>query len=507
MDDVGRGTRGTASPRIRVGLLLLAAGLLSVGLASFVARAPPPIPMTTQGNAYDESGSPLPPGTLIRTFVDGVDYSNDTSVFNAQGGFSVLTNGSLVLNATTPEPSPVKTGASAGEPVVFAAGPLTTRTDFFQEVLPWHTDLTVTQDLHLGSAATMPEPIRLQGVVTQPARGGPQYVVLCNPTTSSVSLADYYLQVDRPGTFYGGNFTLAGAIPGDAEMTVNLISPFALIPSGDALKLVYRNPGGPGAAAGGRDLVIDRLEFNAVANGTLDWQPGNTTLRNAPAPGPGQILERFPVCSASPAPDAFRLATEPGQPPSAPLTVTILSPTPGQNVPGGQAFTIRWNLSDPVFIAAYLHVWANVTVGGTTTTLLAGSAGATSVDWSVPDASVSGATVAVTAINPFGTRGSGVATFNILPATPYSLYLAVLLIVVVAVFILVGVYYARRERPSAPPAAAGPPAVPPAAPGARVDVPSTAEPGTKACPRCGTAVKETDDSCFFCGHLFVKPPP
>ena len=510
MDDARRRRRAAKVPAARIVLLALAAFLVSMSLVAPVARAPPPIPMTTEGNAYDASGSPLPNGTLIRTFVDGVDYSNDPSVFNAQGGFSVLTNGRLMLNQTTPEPSPVKTGASAGELVVYAAGPLAAQMDFFQELVPWQTDLTVNQDLHLGSPQSTPEPLRIQGVVTQPARGGPQSVFLCNPTASSISLADYYLQVDGPGTFYGGNFTLTGTVAADGEAQVNLTSPFSLIPTGDALKLVYRNPGGPGASAGGQDIVIDRLEFNAEAGGTLDWQPGNTTMGNAPAPGPGQILERSPFCSAAPAPASFQLAPEPGLPPTAPPTVVITAPTPGQNVQGGRAFTIQWTLSDPVFVASYLKVWVNVSYLGSTRTLLAGDAGATTVDWNVPDVSAEGATVLVTAVNPFGSEGNATTRFNILPSTPYSAYIAILVIAVIAVFIVLGFYYARRREAPSPerrPGSGPPPTEPETQPAAAPPPPAAAAAATKVCPACGTVVKEADQSCFFCGHFFGPARP
>ncbi len=509
MEHPGRRSRATAHSAARLGLLLLAAFLLTVACAPPFARAPPPIPMTTQGDAYDRSGSPLPAGTLIRTFLDGVDYSNDTSVFNGAGGFTVATEGNLMLNATTPEPSPAKWGADAGELLVYAAGTFDTQANFFQELVPWHTDLTVTQDLHLGSAQTTPEPLRIQGVVTQPAAGGAQSVYLCNPTSGNISLADYYLQVDRPGTYFGGNFTLNGTVPAGGADRVNLTSSFSLIATGDALKLVYRNPGGAGASAGGQDVVIDRLEFNALRGGTLNWQPGNTTMGNAPAPGPGQILERTPFCSAAPAPGSFQLAVEPGLPASVPPTVTILSPGPGQNVQGGQNFVISWKLSDPVFIPAYLRVWVNVSLQGTTTTLLADAAGATTVTWSVPDASA-GATVRVTAVNPFGGEGNATTAFTVLPATPYAVYIALLIVVVVAVFIILGFYHARRQAnpPSAPPPGGGPAAAPP--PPAAAATPPPAGPSassTKVCPKCGTVVRGADESCFYCGHLFVKPPP
>ena len=288
MGDVRRRGPAAAIPAGRLALLLLAAFLISISLAAREARAAPPIPMTTQGVAVDASGSPLPAGTLIRTFLDGVDYSNDTTVLDAAGDFSVATAGNLVLNATTPEPSAVKTGANLGESILYAAGPFTQTLTHSRRRVPWSPTRPGTKALELGGAGRTPAALRIQGIVTQPVQGGPQYVFLCNPTGTGASLSDYYLEVDAPGTYYGGNLTLNGTIAGGSEARVNLTSPFSLVPTGDALKLVYRNPGGASASAGGRDIVIDRLEYNATANGTLDWQPGNTIMGNAPAPGPGR---------------------------------------------------------------------------------------------------------------------------------------------------------------------------------------------------------------------------
>ncbi len=498
-----RNRTGRASS-LRFLLALLALAILVLGAAPAPVRAPPPIPMTTRGSAFDNAGNPLPAGTLIHTFLDGVDYSNDTAVYNASGAFSVLTAGNLVLNGTTPEASPVKTGPNAGERILYAAGPLSTPLTFFQETTAWEPDLTVAQDLHLASAATAPEPLRIQGLVTQPARGGPQYVYLCNPTATAISLSAYYLQLDRPGTYYGGNLTLNGTLATGSGVRVNLSASFSLIPGGDALKLVYRNPGGAGAPAGGRDFVVDRVEFNATTNGTLDWQPGNTIMGDAPAPGPGQILERASFCSAAPAPSGFLLAKEPGLPAAAPPSITIDAPAAGQNVQGGQVFTIRWTMTDPVFVSSYLRVWVNVTVGGTTTTVLAGAQGATSVDWNVPDLSQSNVNIRVSAVNPFGTEGNTTTTFNIVPSTPYSIYIAIAVIAVIAAFIVIAYYYAHRQsRPPPEPPAAPPPEAQPATPSA----PAAAAPGSKTCPNCGTVVQVADETCFYCGKPFARPPP
>jgi hypothetical protein len=497
--------RATIRDLGRILFLLLALLLVTSAFWASPARAPPPIPMTTHGMAFDQSGSPLPIGTPVTTFVDGVVYSSPAAVSDGAGSFAVQTDGNWLINSTTPEPSPTKHGANVGERVMYAAPEFTASFSVFQETVPWYPDLVVTQDLHLGSLASTPQPLKIQGIVTQPARGGSPYVLLCNPTATSASLSDYFLQRDAPGTYLGANLSLAGTVPGGGIVQENLTSAFGLVPTGDALKLVFRNPGGSGAAAGGADIAVDRVEFNASVGGTLDWQPGSTIMGSAPAPGPGQILERSPSCADTNSPSDLHLAVEPGLPSATPPVVTITAPTANQNVQGGQTFTIRWTMADDVFVNAYLKVWVNVTYKGSTASLVAGTAGVTSVDWSVPDVDAPGSTVTVVAIDPFAAAGNSTTTFSVTPATPYSAYVAILIIVVIAVFILWA--YRRAHREAQPPPSPTPPvpAVPAAAPPEAIAAgPPT--PGTKVCPQCHTTVQESDQSCFYCGHAFVPPP-
>src|SRR6267378_8312938 len=95
----------------RVLVCLILFGILLVLLAS-LAVAPPPIAMRTQGRALDQSGSPLPSGTPIRTLVDGVDYSNVSSVRDAIGSFAVLTFGNSKKNANLSDTPAVQEGAN-----------------------------------------------------------------------------------------------------------------------------------------------------------------------------------------------------------------------------------------------------------------------------------------------------------------------------------------------------------------------------------------------------------
>ncbi len=460
----------------------------------------------------DAAGSALPIGTPVRTFIDGVEYSNASFVDSSAGGFSVLTYGNWMTNQSTPETPTIKEGADLNELVLYAAGSFTTSVDTFQEVLLWWPGRITTTDLHFGSAATTPEPIKIQGIVPQPARGGNQFLLLCNPTPNPVPLASYYLEVDRPGSYRGPNITLAGTIPSNGEVRVNLTSASYLSPTGDALKLVYRNPGGANASAGRRDIVVDRLEYNATRGGTLYWEPGNTILGDAPAPGIGQILQRSPACADTNSPEDFQRDVEPDLPENQPPTVSVTSPTAGQTVTAGERLNVTWTMADDIFPNLVLQVWVNVTYSGTTTNLVNGSGGATSYSWLTPDTDIRGAVITVDVLDPFGARGTATSgAFDILIPQPYGglgLLVAVLVIVVIAAFLLYAFLRATRGKES-PPAAAPPSAPqPPAAATPPVQevaaLPTSA--AKKVCPRCGTTVNAEDPACFFCGYSFPKPP-
>ncbi|MGI0148105.1 MAG: hypothetical protein ACREDF_01050, partial [Thermoplasmata archaeon] len=275
--------------------LVLVGLILAAMLIALPIEAPPPIPMRTEGRALDELGSPLPIGTPIRTFVDGVEYSNASSVQDGIGSFVVLTAGNSKTNPNISDTPTIQEGANLGDELIYAAGDFTSSTRVFVEVSPWVPGGTAMQDLTLGSIASTPQPLKIQGIVAQPAQGGHQYLFLCNPTGSAVSLVDYYLERDLPGSYHGTRLNLTDALGANMKVRVNLTSGSWMTADGDALKLVYRNPGGSGAPAAGRDLVVDRVEFNATKNGALTWEPANTAMGDVPAPGPGRILQRDPT--------------------------------------------------------------------------------------------------------------------------------------------------------------------------------------------------------------------
>jgi hypothetical protein len=478
---------------------LVLTGLLFVIL--FVTRpvaAPPPIPLRTEGHAFAAPGVPLPPDTPIRTFVDGVDYSNASRVQDGAGSFVVLTRGNSKTNANASDTPGILEGPNLGDSVIYAAGDFTSSTGVFMHVEPWTPAGTVVTDLTLGSTASTPQPVKIQGLVTQPAAGGNQFLFLCNPTTSSVPLVDYYLERDAPGTYHGPRFDLTGSVPAATTVRVNLTSPSWLVVGGDALKLVYRNPGGANAPAQGADIVVDRVEYNATRSGALTWEPANTILGDAVAPGPGQILQRDACTDTNDSSD-FTLAREPGLPTTnGPPSVSILSPGVGQAVQGGTTVAFTWTLSDDVFAAKYLHVWANLTVGDQSIPIVSDGLDVTSATWPAPDAALSDLVLRVEAEDPFGQLGSATQTFGVTRQSPFALAIAILIAVVLFAFILFGLWRARKKE-QGPPPSPPPPPMAPMTPAAQIASQAGAR---KVCPRCHTPVNAEDVTCFFCGYKF-----
>ena len=497
--------------RTIVSILLLGLPLVLI-LATVSVIAPPPIAMRTQGHALDISGSPLPAGTPIRTFVDGVNYTtgpfprDSMAVQNGIGSFAILTVGNSKTPANASDTPSVQEGANLGDLVVYAAGDFTSGTGVFQESFVWLPENVTIRDLHLGAVSSTPEPVKIAGIVTLPAQGGNQYAFVCNPTGSPVSLADYYLERDAPGSYHGGSLGLTGVAAPISSVRINLTSPSWLTPTGDALKLVYRNPKGGAATGGGQDIVVDRVEFNATRNGTLSWEPGNTILGDAPAPGPGQILQRDGSCTDTNDPRDFSLALEPGIPASGRPTVAIVLPASGQQVPAATMVTFTWTMSDDVFINAYLHVWANVTIGNETIPLVVDQTGVTSVTWTTRDIVATDVIFRVDVQDPFGAHATAFTTFSLTRQSPIALIAAILIAVVLIVFVVFGYRRARKHEEASPsPPPAKPPAAPPVPPQVAPPIGAVLAGGDKkVCPRCHTAVKVEDVTCFFCGYKFTE---
>src|SRR5207244_13560378 len=137
------------------------------------------------------------------------------------------------------------------------------------------------------------------------------------------------------------------------------------------------------------------------------------TLRgDAPARSPSHIRQRDANCTDTNQPADFSLGVEPRLPANAPPTVTITSPTNGQALPAAGAVTLTWTMSDDVFLASYLHVWVNVTIGNQMIPLLADAVGTTSVPWMTPDVAATGVVIRVDVQDPLRAQSSCTRTVS-----------------------------------------------------------------------------------------------
>src|SRR5207247_1328510 len=140
---------------------------------------------------------------------------------------------------------------------------------------------------------------------------------ICNPTAAPVDLSKYYFQKDVPGSFAGPQVALAGTVGANQKIFGDMRSTSYLTNNGDVLKLVYDNTPGVGSPNGGGDIVVDRVEFNASVSGALTWEPGNTIMSDAAAPGLGQEIHRTASCTDTNQGSDFTVGTETGRPTTA----------------------------------------------------------------------------------------------------------------------------------------------------------------------------------------------
>jgi len=327
---------------VKLALAIAVAGILLVPLLPS-ARAPPLVPYEAQGLATNEAGTPLGLGTPIRTFIDGVDYSNLTVTYRPDGSYQTQIAGNYYIGPSSETPW-LKEGGDPGNPVAFASGDLTTGGRLFRQGATWQTAIFQSLNLQEAVSAKQPALLKIQTVTTRPADTLSQYTYLCNPTGTAVNLAAYYFQRDGLGTFNGPTVNLVGTIGANAKLFGDLQTTTYLTTNGDALKLMWRNPGGADSPFGGSDVVVDRVEFNASSLGALTWEPGNTIMSDAPAPGLGQEIHRTTTCvDTNQGPD-FTLGPETGRP-TAP-SVTVSTPNGGEVWTGGTPHRIFWNMSD-----------------------------------------------------------------------------------------------------------------------------------------------------------------
>jgi uncharacterized paraquat-inducible protein A len=103
--------------------------------------------------------------------------------------------------------------------------------------------------------------------------------------------------------------------------------------------------------------------------------------------------------------------------------------------------------------------------------------------------------------DPFGGHGSALQTFSLTPQSPVAVIVAALIAIVLVSFLIFALLRSRKRKQSPPPTPPAQP-IPPASPLSTEAAPFTQ--AKKVCPRCHTAVKAEDQTCFFCGYKFPE---
>ena len=353
--------------RVRNGVFasLMTVAML-VSLLTPLARGFIPEPYELYGVARDQNTVVLTDGSPIRSFVDGVDYSNMTSVFSRpsmnDGYFDIDTYGNYKTNDTPPDPGTpwIKEGADTNESIMYTWGQMDNSTPIggapwktavvFKETHDWQTGLPPQAgNLNAAPDALQPPLIKIQSLVTYSMiRPFTDYVWLCNPTPAPVDASKFKLVKNEPGILNGRTFSVpSGTIQPYQGYYVDLETVDWFVDTGDAVKLVWTNdPLNPNAPFGGKDIVVDRVEFNRttappvggpLTNGTLFWEPGNTNIRGTipndewapwwPSGGTGYGMNRTASCkdtnSASRDFWVFSEIGRPNNPPNAPYPICL----------------------------------------------------------------------------------------------------------------------------------------------------------------------------------------
>src|SRR2546422_1761087 len=328
---------------VRLAVAIVVASILLIPLLQGV-KAPPLVPYETWGVAQDTGGASLGVNQPIRTFIDGVDYSNLTGTYRADGSYQTQILGNWYIGATSETPT-IKEGGDPGDPVMFAHGDMTTSGLVFRQKAGWSTATFQNVDLKEAIGTKQPALIKIYSITTRPTDLLSQYAYVCNPTASPVDLSNYFFETDTLNSFVGPRvFSLSGILGSGQRVFGDFLSTTYLTNGGDAVKLVFENPTGADSPFGGSDVVVDRVEFNASSGGALTWEPGNTIMTDAGAPGLGQEIRRTSSCADTNQGSDFTVGPETGRP-TAP-TVTVLSPNGGERWTGGTPHPITFTLGD-----------------------------------------------------------------------------------------------------------------------------------------------------------------
>ena len=279
----------------RVAALAVAGFVFALALAGLqpsVTAAPPP-PHNFWGVARDSFVVPLPYGSPLSAWVDGVEHSNDTFVDGMGGAYDLDVFGNWYTNSSNPNTITVKEGADVSDNVLFSHGDMTTLGRVFTANQAWNVGAVTNLDLT--EAASQAALLKISCITLRPTPPGSQSAWVSNPTSAPVDLADYYLKKDGVGAtvYLDWQTSLSGTVPPNGDVFVDLLAATVLNATGDDIELVWENPGG--TAFGGFDVVIDRVEWNQTVGGTHYWEASNTLLTDATLSMADRTLQRFPT--------------------------------------------------------------------------------------------------------------------------------------------------------------------------------------------------------------------
>jgi hypothetical protein len=140
-------------------------------------------------------------------------------------------------------------------------------------------------------------------------------------------------------------------------------------------------------------------------------------------------------------------------PPNTPPTVTITSPTGGEEFLKGSSHTITWTMQDDQDINANLTIYINYTMGGVTSQIVAALKGQVFFAWTLPNIEANDVVVNITVIDSGGLKGwsqSGPFTIKA-PSSPppdfLSQYWWLLVVIVAVVIVLLLLALMKRRKP------------------------------------------------------------
>ncbi len=384
-----------------------------------------PIPHNLWGHAFDETGTKFGLGERLTSWIDGVEYGLNTTFSSGPDvWYDIDTNGDWMLDLTTPETPWIKEGGNIDEPIMYAWGDFTNLdldpdgdsffdSGVFVESHLWMTAVVIREDLNLSSVQPPLLP-KISWIVPEPTDGLPDYVLIYT-RDPFFDMSEFYLE-KNDHSLNGPIQTLSGASNATAYFYASL-KDIDLDGCGDELKLVWNNTG---PAFGGRDIVVDRVEWNATSGGTHYHEPDNTIMKDAQTPScptTDFAIRRkgtHPIYDQDTNDNEADFVVDTPWPRAAirPPVIVIIRPAGGEAWAGGSSETISWIAYDDNFPNSLLIFWVNYTLDNgsiwhpTSINVSQPFTGwgdlmtPMSVDWAVPFANTTQARIEVCIVSP-----------------------------------------------------------------------------------------------------------